>query len=76
MGVRGPDARDLSSPMVFDNELSLSAFCPRYVIHRSLILPAVRQNTNSTTLFVAGNRIVEIEENLHESQRGRLGEES
>jgi hypothetical protein len=43
-------------------------------VARALLLPAVRPDTNGKTLWVAGNKIIEIEDALHSAQPQWLGE--
>jgi hypothetical protein len=42
-------------------------------VARALLVPSIRQDMNGTTIWVAGNSAVEIEETLHNTQSRWMG---
>jgi len=44
-------------------------------VARALLLPAIRQDMNGKSLFVAGHEIVDLEEGLENTQSQWMGEQ-
>lgn len=44
-------------------------------VARALLLPAVRQDMNGLTLWIAGNQAIEIEKALHDTQPQWIGKQ-